>query len=200
MTVRDSIIRTPSEDPWGGGPPPLHGGAPSKSLARHSAGIPKPSRSARKADKTDQEPVHAGGRLYWLMRGKAPLEMPAFQPYRGKPAVRNDREGRGNVGIIRSPVRASNLPDGGGREVKHASLPRQTARVHHVLLGGAAAWPLRRARSRRGYQLLGFFSTVMQFAAISRRLRAGSGRLVMRKGEIFEWSSAMAVVMLMFSE
>src|SRR5262245_51495376 len=40
--------------------------------------------------------------------------MPAFQPYRGKPAVRNDREGRGNVGIIRSPVRASTLPDCGG--------------------------------------------------------------------------------------
>src|SRR5260370_27821634 len=37
--------------------------------------------------------------------------MPAFQPYRGKPAVRNDGEGRGNVGIIRSPVRASTLPD-----------------------------------------------------------------------------------------
>jgi len=29
--------------------------------------------------------------------------MPAFQPYRGKPAVRNDRESRGNDGIIRSP-------------------------------------------------------------------------------------------------
>jgi hypothetical protein len=37
--------------------------------------------------------------------------MPAFQPYRGKPAVRNDREDRGNVGIIRNPVRASILPD-----------------------------------------------------------------------------------------
>jgi opacity protein-like surface antigen len=37
--------------------------------------------------------------------------MPAFQPYRGKPAVRNDRGDRGNVGIIRSPVRASILPD-----------------------------------------------------------------------------------------
>ena len=31
--------------------------------------------------------------------------------YRGKPAVRNDRGDRGNVGIIRSPVRASILPD-----------------------------------------------------------------------------------------
>ena len=37
--------------------------------------------------------------------------MPAFQPYWGKPAVRNDREDRGNVGIIRSPVRASIPPD-----------------------------------------------------------------------------------------
>src|ERR1700722_6257428 len=37
--------------------------------------------------------------------------MPAFQPYWGKPAVRNDRGDRGDVGIIRSPVRASILPD-----------------------------------------------------------------------------------------
>ena len=49
------------------------------------------------------------------MRGKVLSYMPAFQPYRGKPAVRNDREDRGNVGIIRSPVRASILPDCGGR-------------------------------------------------------------------------------------
>src|SRR4249920_4053844 len=37
--------------------------------------------------------------------------MPTFQPYWGKPAVRNDRGDRGDVGIIRSPVRASILPD-----------------------------------------------------------------------------------------
>src|SRR6266581_8607134 len=37
--------------------------------------------------------------------------MPAFQPYWGKPAVRNDRGDRGNVGIMRSPLRASILPD-----------------------------------------------------------------------------------------
>jgi hypothetical protein len=42
--------------------------------------------------------------------------MPAFQPYWGKPAVRNDREDRGNVGIIRSPVRASIPPDQNGRQ------------------------------------------------------------------------------------
>jgi hypothetical protein len=50
------------------------------------------------------------------MCGKVLPYMPAFQPYRGKPAVRNDREGRGNVGIIRSPNRASTLPDCGGGE------------------------------------------------------------------------------------
>jgi hypothetical protein len=37
--------------------------------------------------------------------------MPAFQPYWGKPAVRNDRGDSGNVGIIRSPLRATVLPD-----------------------------------------------------------------------------------------
>ena len=58
-----------------------------------------------------------GAGLSRPVRGKVLSYMPAFQPYRGKPAVRNDREGRGNVGIIRSPVRASILPDCGGRSV-----------------------------------------------------------------------------------
>src|SRR6516164_6976794 len=53
-----------------------------------------------------REQAYAGRRA-----GKAPSERPAFQPYRGKLAVRNDRGDRGNVGIIRSPVRASILPD-----------------------------------------------------------------------------------------
>jgi hypothetical protein len=46
------------------------------------------------------------------------LETPAvvpvstnFVPYWGKLTVRNDRGDRGNVGIIRSPIRASILPD-----------------------------------------------------------------------------------------
>ena len=52
-----------------------------------------------------------GAGLSLWRSGKAPPDRPAFQPYWGKPAVRNDREDRGNVGIIRSPLRASILPD-----------------------------------------------------------------------------------------
>ena len=43
--------------------------------------------------------------------GKAPSDMLAFKPYWGKPDVRNFRGDDGNVGIIRSPVRAMVLPD-----------------------------------------------------------------------------------------
>src|SRR3984893_5074156 len=38
--------------------------------------------------------------------GQASSDIPALKPYWGKPAVRNFRGGDGNVGIIRSPVRA----------------------------------------------------------------------------------------------
>ena len=60
---------------------------------------------------TGHRTVNAGSRLKPLIIGKAPLGKPTFQPYWGKPAVRNDRGDRGNVGIIRSPIRASILPD-----------------------------------------------------------------------------------------
>ena len=42
---------------------------------------------------------------------QAPSDKPALEPYWGKPAVRNLRGDDGNVGIIRSPVRAIVLPD-----------------------------------------------------------------------------------------
>jgi len=43
--------------------------------------------------------------------GKSSSDIPALKLYWGKPAVRNFRGGDGNVGIIRSPVRAIVLPD-----------------------------------------------------------------------------------------
>jgi len=51
------------------------------------------------------------GRWQTRRAGKASSDIPAFKPYRGKPAVRNFRGGNGNVGIIRSPIRAIALPD-----------------------------------------------------------------------------------------
>ena len=52
-----------------------------------------------------------GAGLTGFLCGQVPSERPAFQPYWGKPAVRNERGDGGNVGIIRSPVRAAVLPD-----------------------------------------------------------------------------------------
>jgi hypothetical protein len=46
-----------------------------------------------------------------MSAGQARPDRLALKPYWGKPAVRNFREGDGNVGIIRSPVRAIALPD-----------------------------------------------------------------------------------------
>src|SRR5215470_3876832 len=52
-----------------------------------------------------------GAGLTGARLGKALSDRPALEPYRGKPAVRNLRGDNGNVGIIRSPVRAIVLPD-----------------------------------------------------------------------------------------
>jgi hypothetical protein len=57
--------------------------------------------------------------------GKALSDLLALKPYWGKPAVRNFREGNGNVGIIRSPLRAFALPD---QSSECTIAPRRTRR------------------------------------------------------------------------
>ena len=52
-----------------------------------------------------------GAGLTKFLFRKAPSDMLALKPYWGKPTVRNFRGGDGNVGIIRSPVRAIALLD-----------------------------------------------------------------------------------------
>src|SRR3954447_22946129 len=101
----------PSEGPWGGGRPTLQGGASAgqrPGAVRDNRPNPEVHEGRRQ---TGRQQAHAGSRLKPLTSGKAPPDRPAFQPYWGKPAVRNERGDRGNVGSIRSPVRASILPN-----------------------------------------------------------------------------------------
>jgi hypothetical protein len=89
----------------------LHGGAQSNPPGPTQSGangeVTRRAKDGRKPSDGQRMP---GAGLRWRRVGKAPSDRPAFQPYRGKLAVRNDRGDRGNVGIIRSPVRASILP------------------------------------------------------------------------------------------
>ena len=62
--------------------------------------------------------------------GKAPSDSPALKPYRGKLAVRNFRGGNGNVGIIRSPVRAIALPDNRHVVRNERVLQERRERIH----------------------------------------------------------------------
>src|SRR3989475_12754336 len=81
---RDNRTRTGAKDPWGRAAP--------TPLACTEAGMP-------------------GAGLTAEVFGEARPDRLALKPYRGKPAVRNFREGDGDVGIIRSPLRAIALPD-----------------------------------------------------------------------------------------
>jgi len=69
-----------------------------------------------------------------MLAGQARPDRLALKPYWGKPAVRHCREGDGNVGIIRSPVRAIALPD----------LPVRAARMEEID-AMVAAWTRQRS-------------------------------------------------------
>src|SRR5215831_20228617 len=74
-------------------------------------GIHAAAESTKDGGKPDHATGMLGASLTEARSGKALSDMPALEPYWGKPAVRNLRGDRGNVGIIRSPVRASIPPD-----------------------------------------------------------------------------------------
>jgi len=111
---RDNITRTGAKDPWGREAQPLE------------------QRRVEARARLDTEPVkcvvvEAGEGQHKLCRNagmsgagltaerfrKVLSDMLALEPYRGKLAVRNLRGDDGNVGIIRSPVRAIVLLDYG---------------------------------------------------------------------------------------
>jgi hypothetical protein len=97
----------PSEGPWGGGYPTHHGGA----LSSRRLGAVRENRRSRDARRVEANQMFDGGMpgagLSPSHAGKAPPERPAFQPYWGKPTVRNVRGDRGDVSIIRSLVRGA---------------------------------------------------------------------------------------------
>jgi hypothetical protein len=66
---------------------------------------------AKDGDKLNDCPRMPGAGLTETPFRQVLSEMLALKPYWGKPTVRDFRGGDGNVGIIRSPVRAFVLPD-----------------------------------------------------------------------------------------
>ncbi len=110
-----------SEAPWGRGRRALAWRRGTESLARHRAGHQSLTTDcAKDGGKPRTCRGMPGAGLTGRARGKALSDMPAFQPYRGKPAVRNDRGGGGDSGIIRSPKCASTLPDRGSGATRAA--------------------------------------------------------------------------------
>src|SRR6202040_3498649 len=116
MTDRDTTTRTRARAPGVGGVfhrMAVHNRVLRPDSERTTVATTKCTKGGCKLDGGRRMP---GAGLSRRSPRKAPLGQPAFQPYWGKLAVRNDRGDRGNVGIIRSPNRASILPD-------HCGLP-----------------------------------------------------------------------------
>src|ERR1700682_5290542 len=114
MTDRDTTTRTRARAPGVGGVfhrMAVHDRVLRPAPERTTVATTKCTKGGCKLDGGRRMP---GAGLTRRSPRKAPLGQPAFQPYWGKLAVRNDRGDRGNVGIIRSPIRASILPDHSG--------------------------------------------------------------------------------------
>src|SRR6266566_5751129 len=112
MTVRDSRTQARARTP-GAEDDPTSTTVRDRVLGPTQCGI---SDVATKCTKGGRKPnicrCMLGAVLSWRSSGKAPSEMSALQPYRGKPAVRNDRGDRGNVGIIEARSAPRSYPTG----------------------------------------------------------------------------------------
>jgi hypothetical protein len=102
----------PSEGPWGDGfvtHQAVHYRVADSAQYGKIGAITRCTKDGSKPAVTRRTP---GAGLSRQHPGKAPSsESQPWSRTEGKPAVRNLREDRGDVGIIRSPVRASILPD-----------------------------------------------------------------------------------------
>jgi len=123
MTDRDTTTRTRARAPGVGGVfhrMAVHDRVLRPDSERTTVATTKCTKGGCKLDGGRRMP---GAGLSRRSPRKAPLGQSAFQPYWGKLAVRNDRGDRGNVGIIRSPIRASILPDQTGHSPRQAVSP-----------------------------------------------------------------------------
>src|ERR1700730_7465769 len=129
MTDRDRTTRTRARAPGVGGVfhrMAVHDRVLRPDSARTTVATTKCTKGGCKLEGRRRMP---GAGLSRRSPRKAPLGQPAFQPYWGKLAVRNDRGDRGNVGIIRSPNRASILPDQYGLAARKDDAAQQRLRM-----------------------------------------------------------------------
>jgi hypothetical protein len=118
------------------------------SLFRPDRSINRPkakATSAQRPSAQNGDPTRAAGStkgggkpsdVQAASNGQTLSDTPALKPYWGKPAVRNFREGNGNVGIIRSPLRAIALPDqssGENRGQPYTPVNHELAFIHVIL-------------------------------------------------------------------
>jgi hypothetical protein len=80
-------------------------------LRLRTEGYKLPRRARRTEANLTQAKGMRGARLTGAEQGRHCLKCQLWSRTVGKPDVRNLREGDGNVGIIRSPLRAILLPD-----------------------------------------------------------------------------------------
>ena len=109
MTDRDSRTRSRARTP-GVVVKPLHGGARSGPRPGSERATDVTTKCTKDGCKPGVTTRMSGADLSEVMFGKAPSESQPSSRTEGKPAVRNERGDRGNVGIMRSPLRASILP------------------------------------------------------------------------------------------
>jgi hypothetical protein len=142
----------PSEGPWGGGVMILHGGV-------QSSRRPDTERDNRCDDEAHEERMQtgrrtadAGSRLKSRTTQKGSARKASLPAVLGKTRRTDDRGDRGNVGIIRSPIRASIPPDNlhrvrrsrqRARPIRTSIPPRMT------VVRSAPAWRLSRPRFPR---------------------------------------------------
>jgi len=101
MRDRDNRTRTGAKDPWGREAGPLEQRHADARATRTPSRAAAPRRTCAKGRcKLGGDVGMPGAGLTALSRRQARSDRLALKPYWGKPAVRNFREGDGNVGII----------------------------------------------------------------------------------------------------